>query len=254
MKLLEQILLKGAIMKIFVTADQHFGHSNIIRLKERPFQSTKEMNERMIELWNSVVSADDTVYVLGDFIGKEPIETEIVKQIGTSLNGHKVLLKGNHDKGYPMADIFEEVYPQKKVIDFWYQHTHFFMNHWRANMTISGNLPSEIYLHAHLHGRIGYNMINAFYRRPYYDVGVDANNFTPVGIDEIINFFSRPPKDAPRVKCKECGAQLIERKGPYGRFLGCSRYPECTFVENLEIDRRTATEKNEHRNLLKRRR
>ncbi|MBL8265506.1 AAA domain-containing protein [Steroidobacter sp.] len=27
--------------------------------------------------------------------------------------------------------------------------------------------------------------------------------------------------------CPECGGQMIERKGPYGRFLGCSKYPSC---------------------------
>lgn len=31
------------------------------------------------------------------------------------------------------------------------------------------------------------------------------------------------------INCKQCGAALIVRRGKYGEFLGCSRYPDCSF-------------------------
>jgi hypothetical protein len=34
------------------------------------------------------------------------------------------------------------------------------------------------------------------------------------------------------VSCK-CGAMMIERKGKYGWFLGCSRYPDCKETQRL---------------------
>lgn len=34
-------------------------------------------------------------------------------------------------------------------------------------------------------------------------------------------------KDEP---CPRCGCLLVERYGPYGGFLGCSAYPECTYT------------------------
>jgi hypothetical protein len=35
--------------------------------------------------------------------------------------------------------------------------------------------------------------------------------------------------------CPKCGGQLVERKGNYGAFYGCSGYPECRFqVKQLE--------------------
>jgi calcineurin-like phosphoesterase family protein len=34
-------------MTTFVTADQHFGHANIIRLTNRPFVSVQEMNNAL---------------------------------------------------------------------------------------------------------------------------------------------------------------------------------------------------------------
>lgn len=31
--------------------------------------------------------------------------------------------------------------------------------------------------------------------------------------------------------CPRCGGQLVERKGKYGTFMGCSNYPKCRFVK-----------------------
>lgn len=55
----------------YFTADQHFGHFNIIRLSHRPFASLDEMNETMIARWNTKVWDEDTVYVL-DHGGTDP--------------------------------------------------------------------------------------------------------------------------------------------------------------------------------------
>ena len=41
----------------YFTADQHFGHFNIIRLSHRPFASLDEMNEAMIAKWNAKVKS-----------------------------------------------------------------------------------------------------------------------------------------------------------------------------------------------------
>lgn len=80
-------------MKYFIIADTHFGHENIIRYCNRPFRTAEEMNRALIQNWNSTVSKNDTVFVLGDFaFGKE-----LIKEIAPKLNGRKILIKGNHD-------------------------------------------------------------------------------------------------------------------------------------------------------------
>lgn len=33
--------------------------------------------------------------------------------------------------------------------------------------------------------------------------------------------------------CPQCGGNLIERKGHYGRFMGCGNYPRCRFTRSL---------------------
>lgn len=33
--------------------------------------------------------------------------------------------------------------------------------------------------------------------------------------------------------CPDCGSELVIRSGRHGLFLGCSRYPDCTFIRPL---------------------
>jgi len=40
------------------------------------------------------------------------------------------------------------------------------------------------------------------------------------------------PHDEPMI-CPNCGGQLVERKGPYGAFYGCSNYPKCHYMQKI---------------------
>ena len=44
--------------RVFFTSDTHFNHTNIIRYCDRPFKSTDEMNEKLIDNWDSAVGAE----------------------------------------------------------------------------------------------------------------------------------------------------------------------------------------------------
>jgi calcineurin-like phosphoesterase family protein len=79
----------------FFTSDTHFWHTNIVEHSHRPFSSIEEMNEKLIENWNSVVTKKDNVYHLGDFsYGNKTKGLELTER----LNGHIHLIRGNHDK------------------------------------------------------------------------------------------------------------------------------------------------------------
>ena len=52
----------------YFTSDLHFGHSNIIKLCNRPFADVESMDAALIENWNKKVKKNDTVYVLGDIV------------------------------------------------------------------------------------------------------------------------------------------------------------------------------------------
>lgn len=78
---------------IFFTSDQHFWHNNVIRYCNRPYSNIDEMNEDLVNKWNSVVNPEDTVYILGDFsLAFRPVEIYPHR-----LNGTKYLVPGNHD-------------------------------------------------------------------------------------------------------------------------------------------------------------
>ena len=54
-------------MTLWFTSDTHYGHTNIIKYCNRPFQSIEEMNQALADNWNDRVEADDKVWHLGDF-------------------------------------------------------------------------------------------------------------------------------------------------------------------------------------------
>ncbi len=81
-------------MKVFAISDTHFGHANVIDYCNRPFSSVEEMDETLIENWNSTVNKNDVVIHLGDFgLGNK----DYIKSIIERLNGKKILILGNHD-------------------------------------------------------------------------------------------------------------------------------------------------------------
>ncbi len=79
---------------IWFTSDNHFFHKNVIRLCNRPFAHLHEMHEYMIQEWNKRVKPQERVYVLGDFAFSG---WTLTKKIVERLNGHKILILGNHD-------------------------------------------------------------------------------------------------------------------------------------------------------------
>ena len=51
----------------FFTADEHYGHKNIITYCDRPFRTVYEMDGEIVKRHNEVVSEDDIVVHAGDF-------------------------------------------------------------------------------------------------------------------------------------------------------------------------------------------
>jgi len=82
---------------IWLTGDQHFWHTNVIKYCNRPFSSVDEMDEALIDAWNKYVKHDDTVYHLGDFtLGNRLIAEKYFRR----LNGNIGVLEypWHHDK------------------------------------------------------------------------------------------------------------------------------------------------------------
>ena len=102
----------------YFISDTHFFHENVIRFDKRPFTSVEEMNAKMRDWWNNTVSTKDRVYILGDFIWLPPSNSEYIK-FTKSLNGKKVLIKGNHDNvekfSSELKNCFEDIKSRKEI-------------------------------------------------------------------------------------------------------------------------------------------
>ena len=80
---------------LYFTSDLHFGHRNVIRFCNRPFKNEKEMGDKLIENWNSTVTNDDIVFVLGDTFWFN--DSRSIKKVLSRLNGETIyILPGNH--------------------------------------------------------------------------------------------------------------------------------------------------------------
>ena len=174
--------------RIFVTSDWHFCHDKAFLYVPRGFASAGEMNEIIIQNYNSVVSDNDDVYMLGDAILSN---TEKGLECMRRLRGRLHLIRGNHDS----AKRWEEYAKLKNVTELaaaCYLKVgkyNFFLSHfpcitsnfdddkapWQRTLSISGHTHSK-------------ELFNA---KTSYNACVDAHNNFPVDIEAVIESFKK---------------------------------------------------------------
>lgn len=81
-------------MAIFVTSNLQLGRPAAIKKYNREYQTVDEMTEDLITKWNSVVSAADTVYHLGNFA----LDPKTAQDALTKLNGRIYILPAELDE------------------------------------------------------------------------------------------------------------------------------------------------------------
>ena len=174
---------------IWFTSDLHLGHRAAIGMCERPFENVEEMNEILIRNFNSCVKKNDIVYILGDISHRMPV-LEVNQLIG-KMNGKKILCKGNHDKRYA-STLFEGIYDFLEIAIYGVNISlmHYPMMSWPKSHY------GALHLHGHIHSKQDYNLQQKRDGIMRYDVGVDANEFYPVSIEQIKEFFKIDVKKA----------------------------------------------------------
>lgn len=172
--------------QLFFTSDLHLGHKNVIGFTNRPFLSIEEMNERLIKNINKTVGYNDDLYILGDvaYRANKGKTLDLLKSINCR---HLHLILGNHDKDYSNDGIFESIDIYKEIE---YDENqlplvlfHYEIKEWNRK------LYGAIHLHGHIHSIGSDHNIDNFRAKHFaYDVGVDANNYCPVSLEEILMF------------------------------------------------------------------
>ena len=174
----------------FVISDTHFGHTNSwekFKLADgsplRPFTSTEEMDETMIERWNAKVQPQDTVYHLGDVVINKKY-LNLVKR----LNGRKILIRGNHDifRDEEYREVgFEQLHGVRVFVD------KFILSH----IPLHPDCVTErfkVNVHGHLHANEVMRQMEVPEMRHlqepdprYLCVSVEHTNYEPLSFEEV---------------------------------------------------------------------
>lgn len=188
--------------KIFVCSDLHLSHDRAFVWGARGFNSVKEMNEAIIERFNSVVSPEDDVYICGDLCLGGADSLEANRAMLERLNGKLHIILGNHDSPTRIkmySELHNIAEPPVYVTMLHYRGYHFYLSHFP---TLTANLEKEtlkqctINISGHTHSK------DPFYQDiPFmYNCAMDAHNCYPVLLDDAIEEMKN--------KVKECKEQL----------------------------------------------
>lgn len=170
---------------IYFIADTHFYHKSIIPYCNRPFQSIDDMNESLINNWNSVVNKNDTVYFLGDFGFST---TERLRDIVNRLNGYKIIIRGNHDRDrgeISWKNIgFNEVITEKQ-----YKLIYVDKNNNIREVYLSHEplyiKDEDFNIHGHIHNTPLNNEYNNMNPNNHLCVSVEMINYKPISFQQI---------------------------------------------------------------------
>jgi calcineurin-like phosphoesterase family protein len=176
---------------IFFTADTHFGHAKSLSFVRpdgellRPFASCEEMDETMVENWNRVVGKHDKIYHLGDVVIPRK-SLPILER----LNGHKILIRGNHDQHCSIKD-FTQYFEDVRGAFFFAPGSNFLggliLTHIPVHPDcLSGHYRGNVHGHLHCHQVIKDGQVDP----KYFNACVERNNFTPVSLDTVLEHFN----------------------------------------------------------------
>lgn len=157
-------------------SDTHFSHQSMLTQCARPFAGIDEMNQHMIDSWNSVVDDDTVVWFLGDFSWWKQDQASY-RAIFDQLRGKKRLIAGNHDPEPVLQLAWDQIYlgvitgleksSNTKVIMCHYPLREW-PDFWRG----------AIHFHGHTHDNLPSSNRS-------WDCGVDHQGYVPLTLSEI---------------------------------------------------------------------
>lgn len=163
---------------IYLSSDLHFSHDKPFIYRTRGFNNFGEMNMGIVKRFNSVLTEDDDLYLLGDCcMGLNELSMPYLEQI----KGRKHLIIGNHDTDARIAEyrergIFETIDfgGRIKCHKLWFILSHY-------PMLVGNETHDSIWnLHGHTHQTTNFSAI------PFcYHVGIDSHSLYPISIEDI---------------------------------------------------------------------
>lgn len=177
---------------IWFTSDTHFGHERVLGFCDRPWDTIAAMNRDLVDEINRWVAPEDTLYHLGDYSFKMTLEdaANLRKRISCK-DVH--LVPGNHDKDWSQPAVSWAFTVEKPITVLKIDKLKLVLSHYPL-ADWQGMSHESIHLHGHIHTRgMKYNELNRMQGLYRYDVGVDANDFRPICLDEVLAWFDGVP-------------------------------------------------------------
>lgn len=177
---------------IWVISDTHFGHESILKfvdsntgnpVRGHLFKDVDEMDQHMIDKWNENIKPGDLVYHLGDvFFG----DRDKFKAMWPKLHGSKRLIVGNHDDIPFLASggFFKKVQMWRMFPEFGLMLSHVPLHESSLLRQVdkSKKYPDGCETLVNIHGHIHQNPSPP---GPYYNVSVEAIDYTPQHIEDL---------------------------------------------------------------------
>lgn len=162
---------------IFFLSDLHFCHDKEFLYAPRGYDNIGDMNKDLIEKWNTTVSDEDIVYLLGDIIlNDDDAGMRCLRQ----LKGNIHIILGNHDTANRQK-LYSEFYDIKYADMLRQGKWSYYLSHYP---TIMGDFKDQKRLwniSGHIHSKDKFVNI----QNKVYNVSVDAQNGFPVSLDQI---------------------------------------------------------------------
>ena len=175
------MLFKDNLDNTFFTADLHLYHNNIIDYVSRPFGSTNEMHSSITKAFNSVLTTDSDLYIVGDITLLASEFCGRIRKCLSAINGRKHLIVGNHDLWRVRNYLEAGITTLHSAGSFKYEGIRFFMMHDPAEYICIEN-GTNVLLCGHIHTLFKH----LFPKKRIINVGVDVWEYKPVSIEQIM--------------------------------------------------------------------
>jgi calcineurin-like phosphoesterase family protein len=208
-------------MRVWFTADTHFGHKKIPFYAKRKFclnneeleklefiwknknfsnddsapswSSISKMNDHIIKKINEYVKKDDILWHLGDFCwSKKSKIADVAKKYREKINCKNIfLVLGNHDHS-EIKKVFNDNY---QIYDLKIGSKHIVLSHYSLAFWNKSHNKSWM-LYGHAHGTAEEWLDKNMPGRLSMDVGIDNifklfGEYRPISFEEISDFFSQ---------------------------------------------------------------
>lgn len=169
-------------MGLFFTSDEHVDHRNIIKFCDRPFRDLSHMRDELTRRHNAVVGEDDEVWHLGDMFWRT-FGTDNAIEYMKQLNGTHFYVFGNHEELMEQSEelrkCFAGIYVRHQIYPNGAPKHGIVLDHYAGRVWHDSDKGAwQLYGHTHA-------VLPEIDPLLAFDVGVDANNYTPLSLEEV---------------------------------------------------------------------